>query len=156
MLGLGSKNPPIDKIETLIGANSTFQGRLVCDGNIRIDGVCEEGVIETVGNIVVGVQAKVAAHLIAENVSVSGVVTGNITASGRLEVIGSGQVWGDAHVSSIYVDDEADFHGKLIKGDKQEPPAFGLAQTGAPASDPPPAGEPEVSPESEQTETLPS
>jgi cytoskeletal protein CcmA (bactofilin family) len=111
-------------------------------------------VIETVGNIVVGVQAKVGAHLIADNVSVSGIVTGNITVSGRLEVIGAGQVWGDAHVGSIYVDDEAEFHGKLIKGDRQEPPAFGLAQT-ALAPDPAPANEPEVSPESEQTEALP-
>ena len=149
MLGIGSKNPPIDKIETLIGANSTFQGRLVCDGNVRIDGVCEEGIIETVGNIVVGVQAKVAAHLIADNVSVSGVVTGNITASGRLEVIGSGQV------GSIYVDDEADFHGKLIKGDKQEPPMFGPAQTEAPEATPAPASESEAGPESEQTEAMP-
>ena len=155
MLGIGSKNPPIDKIETLIGANSTFQGRLVCDGNVRIDGVCEEGIIETVGNIVVGVQAKVAAHLIADNVSVSGVVTGNITASGRLEVIGSGQVWGDAHVGSIYVDDEADFHGKLIKGDKQEPPMFGPAQTEAPEATPAPVSESEAGPESEQTEAMP-
>ena len=125
MLGFGSKNPPVDKIETLIGANTTFKGQLICDGSVRIDGICEEGVIETVGNIVVGVQAKVAADLVADNVSVSGVVTGNIRASGRLEVIGTGQVWGDAHVSSIFVDDDADFHGKLIKGDKQEPPKFG-------------------------------
>jgi cytoskeletal protein CcmA (bactofilin family) len=156
MLGIGSKNPPVDKIETLIGANTTFQGRLVCDGNVRIDGICEEGVIETVGNIVVGVQAKVAADLIADNVSVSGVVTGNITASGRLEVIGNGQVWGDARVSSIFVDDEADFHGKLIKGDKEAPPAFGLAQTEAPELDTPPVSEPEAGPGSEQTETLSS
>ena len=124
MLGRGSKNPPVEKIETVIGPNTNFKGRLVCDGSIRIDGVCEEGVIETVGNIVVGLQARVAAHLIAENVSVSGAVTGNISTTGRLEILSTGKVWGDVDVGSFLLDDEGYFEGKLVIGETQEPPKF--------------------------------
>lgn len=123
MLGR-SKTPPIDKIETVIGPNTNFKGTLVCDGSVRIDGVCEEGSIKTVGNIVVGPEAKVGADLIAENVSVSGAVTGKITASGRLEILSTGKVWGDVNVGSFLLDDEGYFKGKLAMKDGPEPPAF--------------------------------
>jgi len=125
MLGLGNKGVPVDKIETVIGPNTNFKGHLVCDGSVRIDGVCEEGTVETVGNIVVGPQAKVAANLIAENVSVSGSVTGSIKASGRLEILSTGKVWGDVDVGSFLLDDEGYFKGNLSMQEELEPPAFG-------------------------------
>lgn len=134
MLGIGSKNPPVDKIETVIGPNTNFKGYLLSDGSVRIDGVCEEGVIETVGNIVVGPEARVAAHLVAVNVSVSGAVTGNITASGRLEILSTGKVWGDVDVGSFLLDDEGYFEGKLLIGEAQARPAFDAESTGS--SDP--------------------
>ncbi len=124
MLGR-NKSAPIDKIETVIGPHTSFKGRLVCDGSVRIDGVCEEGVIETVGNIVVGPQAKVAADLIAENVSVSGAVTGSIRAPGRLEILSTGKVWGDVDVGSFLLDEEGYFRGKLTMKEEIKPPSFG-------------------------------
>ena len=124
MLGR-NKNTPINKIETVIGANTSFSGTLICDGSVRIDGVCEEGLIKTVGNIVVSPQAKVAADLEAENVSVSGAVTGKITASGRLEILSTGKVWSDCNVGSFLLDEEGFFRGNLAMKDEPEPPAFG-------------------------------
>lgn len=140
MLGIGSKkSAPAGKIETIIGPNTNFKGRLVCDGSVRIDGVCEEGVIETVGNIVVGPQAKVAANLIAENVSVSGSVTGNIKASGRLEILSTGKVWGNVDAGSFLLDEEGYFNGKLTMREELPPPAFSEAGDSAPAKSGPPA-----------------
>ncbi len=117
-----NKDAPIEKIETVIGPNTNFRGQLVSDGSIRIDGVCEDGVIETVGNIIVSPQAKVAAELIAENVSVSGSVTGKITASGRLEILSTGKVWGDVDVGSFLLDEEGYFRGNLVMREEIEPP----------------------------------
>lgn len=123
-----NKNAPIDKIETVIGPNTNFRGRLVCDGSVRIDGVCEEdSVIESLGNIVVSPQARVAAELIAQNVSVSGAVTGKIKASGRLEILSTGKVWGDVDVGSFLLDEEGYFKGNLKMKDEIEPPIFSLA-----------------------------
>ncbi len=135
MLGKG-KTPPIDKIETVIGPHTNFKGTLVCDGSVRIDGVCEEGLIKTVGNIVVGPEAKVGADLMAENVSVSGSVTGKITTTGRLEILSTGKVWGDVNVGSFLLDEEGYFKGKLTMRDGPEPPTFGIPaqQTSQPAS----------------------
>lgn len=124
MLGR-NKGAPIDKIETVIGPNTNFSGRLVCDGSVRIDGMCEAGVIETLGNIIVGPQAKVAADLIAENVSVSGAVTGNIRATGRLEILSTGKVWGNVDVGSFLLDEDGYFRGNLAMKDDLEPPDFG-------------------------------
>lgn len=125
MFGRSNKDAPIEKIETVIGPNTNFRGHLVSDGSIRIDGVCEEGIIETVGNIIISPQAKVAAELIAENVSVSGTVTGNIKASGRLEILSTGKVWGDVDVGSFLLDEEGYFQGKLMMKEEIERPQIG-------------------------------
>jgi cytoskeletal protein CcmA (bactofilin family) len=119
-----NKGVPIEKIETVIGPNTSFRGTLICDGSVRIDGVCEEGLIQTVGNIVVGPEAKVAADLVAENVSVSGAVTGKIIASGRLEILSTGKVWGEVDVGSFLLDEAGYFRGQLVMQDEPEPPIF--------------------------------
>ncbi len=142
------KQVPVDKIETVIGPNTNFKGRLVCDGSVRIDGICEEGTIETVGNIVVGPQAKVAASLIAENISVSGAVTGSIKASGRLEILSTGKVWGDVDAGSFLLDDEAHFQGKLLTKTKMPPPDIDASDNEAPASEAAPETETSEEPES--------
>ena len=123
MLGR-NKGAPVARIETVIGPNSSFKGTLICDGSVRIDGVCEEGLIQTVGNIVVGPEAQVAADLVAENVSVSGAVTGNITTSGRLEILNTGKVWGDANVGGFLLDGEGFFKGNLVMKDEPSLPGF--------------------------------
>lgn len=116
-----SQRPVVDKVETLIGANTSFNGTLKCDGNIRIDGVCEGGVIETLGNVVVAAQARVAAKIIANHVSVAGEVSGAIHAQGFLEIIGQGQVSGNVHVSNFYKDDTATLSGELeMTGNRSE------------------------------------
>jgi cytoskeletal protein CcmA (bactofilin family) len=119
VFGNSSKKPPIEKIETVIGPNTNFDGHLKCDGSVRIDGVCEGGCIETVGNILVGPNAMVAADLIARNVSVSGAVSGKIHASGRLEILSTGRVWGDVEVGSFLLDEEGYFRGQMVM--KEEP-----------------------------------
>jgi cytoskeletal protein CcmA (bactofilin family) len=123
VFGKGSSQPPVDKIETVIGPNTNFDGHLKCDGSVRIDGVCEGGVIETVGNIIVGPNAMVAADLIASNVSVSGAVSGKIKASGRLEILSTGRVWGDVDVASFLLDEDGYFRGQMVMQDEPKMPS---------------------------------
>jgi cytoskeletal protein CcmA (bactofilin family) len=111
---LASKRLTLDKIETIIGENSSFEGHLKCDGNVRIDGLCLGGIIETLGNVVVSPEAQVSAKIIAENVSVAGEVTGSINARGRLEILSSGRVYGDVRVQNFYKDPEGVLSGNLF------------------------------------------
>jgi cytoskeletal protein CcmA (bactofilin family) len=119
VLGKGQRNLSLDQFETIIGANTSFDGHLKCDGSVRIDGVCEGGIVETVGNVVVSPEAMVAADIVARNVSVSGAVTGKIKASNRLEILSTGRVWGDAEVGSFLLDEDGYFRGQLVM--KEEP-----------------------------------
>jgi len=122
VLGKGNKNPPFDKIETIIGPNTNFDGHLTCDGSVRIDGVCEGGRIETVGNVIISPDAMVAADIVARNVSVSGAVTGKIKASNRLEILSTGRVWGDVEVGSFLLDEDGYFRGELVMQEGPEIP----------------------------------
>lgn len=122
MRGKGNRNFALDKFETIIGPNTSFDGHLKCDGSVRIEGVCEGGVIETVGNVVVSPDAMVSADIVARNVSVSGAVTGKIKASNRLEILSTGRVWGDAEVGSFLLDEDGYFRGQLVMKEEPEIP----------------------------------
>jgi cytoskeletal protein CcmA (bactofilin family) len=104
-------SPASDRIENVVGPTATFVGELKCDGGVRIDGVFQ-GTLETMGNVIVGETAKVLADIVGRNISISGAVKGNITASGRLEILSTGLVWGDIQVASFLIDEGGVFSGK--------------------------------------------
>ena len=52
--------PAPDQIEAIIGPRATFDGRLRCDGSVRVDGTMEGGSIETLGNVLI--TARRACH----------------------------------------------------------------------------------------------
>ena len=108
------------KIENVLGPSASFEGQLKADGNVRIDGHFE-GAVETSGNVIIGEKAKVTADIKAGNVQVWGAVKGNITATGRLEILPSGRVWGDIRVTSMLIDEGGMFRGNsVLIGDQDE------------------------------------
>lgn len=121
-------SPASDRIENVIGPTATLVGELKCDGGVRIDGVFQ-GNLETMGNVIVGETAKVVADIIGRNISISGAVKGNISASGRLEILSTGIVWGNIDVASFLIDEGGVFSGRsempvefeplLIAGEKE-------------------------------------
>jgi cytoskeletal protein CcmA (bactofilin family) len=104
-------SPASDRIENVIGPTATFIGELKCDGGVRIDGVFQ-GTLETMGNVIIGETAKVAADIVGRNISISGAVKGNINAMGRLEILSTGIVWGDIEVASFLIDEGGVFSGR--------------------------------------------
>ena len=109
-----------DRIENVIGPTATFVGDLKCDGGVRIDGVFE-GHLETMGNVIIGETAKVLADITGRNISISGAVKGDITASGRLEILSTGVVWGDIEVASFLIDEGGVFSGRSDMPAELEP-----------------------------------
>jgi cytoskeletal protein CcmA (bactofilin family) len=114
------KRPPDDRLETVIGRNASFNGHFKCEGNLRIDGVCE-GSIEATGTVIIGEMAKVMADITAQNVSVSGAVKGKITASDRLEILSTGRVWGSVDAISFLIDEGGYFRGESVMSGEPEP-----------------------------------
>lgn len=108
------------KIENVFGPNTSFQGHMRSDGNVRVDGVFE-GSIETAGNVIIGPSARVLANITANSVQVWGAVRGDVTAQGRLEILPSGRVWGDIRVASLLIDEGGVFRGQCtMAGDDIE------------------------------------
>ena len=61
--------------------------------------------------MVIGEKGQVKANLRARNVLVAGLVKGNISALGKVEVASTGKIYGDLQVASLVIDDGAVFQG---------------------------------------------
>jgi len=124
VFGREKQPAPLDRIEVTVGPTATINGDLVCDGVVKIDGVYQ-GSIKTISNVIISEQARVDAHIEAQNVSVSGQAKGSIVALGRLEILSTGRVWADVTVKSFLLDDGGKLHGSLkMAGTEPEPESF--------------------------------
>ncbi len=98
-------------LESAIGPSTSVSGVIKSDGGLRIDGHVE-GHIDVAGNIVIGEGAVVRVDtLIGRNITVGGVVTGNIECGGRLEILATGRVEGDIVADAIMIDQGGVFQG---------------------------------------------
>ncbi len=101
----------LGRLDTVLGTNTSLQGVIKSDGNIRVDGVMQ-GHIETAGNVVIGPSARVVADISANAVQVWGQVQGNIDTVGRLEILSSGRVFGELSVGALMIDEGGLFRGQ--------------------------------------------
>jgi len=99
-----------DVVETVVGPSATFTGTIRCDGGVAIKGRFE-GVVEVGGNVVIGRDAIVAANITGKDVVVGGTVKGNIESTGRIEILATGQVFGDLTAAAIMIDEGGMFQG---------------------------------------------
>jgi cytoskeletal protein CcmA (bactofilin family) len=155
VFGREKRAVPLDRIEVTLGPTASINGDLECDGIVRIEGVYQ-GSIKTVSNVIISENARVDAHIEAENVSVSGQVKGSIVAKGRLEILSTGRVWADATVTSFLLDDGGKLHGGLkMFGTGPEPDTFEVeprVQAGNQADDDVPEDELDEEPDTEPEE----
>src|SRR5581483_7671337 len=82
-------------LETIIGAESSFQGTLRSKGSVRVDGKIEGGV--SAEGVILGERGEIQGDISARTVVVGGKVTGNIHATESLELLTKSQVFGDLH-----------------------------------------------------------
>jgi len=124
----GREKQPVslDRIEVTVGPTANFDGDLVCDGIVKIDGIFQ-GSIKTVSNVIISEKARVDAKIEAQNISVSGQAKGSMVAKGRLEILSTGRVWADVTASSFLLDDGGQLHGALqMFGADPEPQSFDI------------------------------
>ncbi len=95
---------PPDKVNTVIGKDTSFKGSIRAKGLIRIDGGMEGDII-TQGDVVVGEGGQVCAEIKARNVAVAGRFEGNLEAEGKLEIRSSGIVIGCVKTNGLLIDD---------------------------------------------------
>jgi cytoskeletal protein CcmA (bactofilin family) len=99
------------RVAAWIGRSLTIEGRIVSQEHLTIDGRVE-GTIE-VGDhsLMIGAGATVKADLTAKTISISGTVTGNLTALERVVLQPTASVDGDIRTPRLMMAD-----GALVKG----------------------------------------
>lgn len=99
-------------LETIIGAESDFQGTLRSKGSVRIDGKIEGGV--SAEGVILGDRGEVQGDISARTVVIGGKVTGNIHATESLELLAKSQVFGDLHAPQLLIAEGAIFEGSCL------------------------------------------
>ena len=101
-----------EQVDSILGSGVAWQGTLTGTGGIRIDGAFD-GEIALRGLVVIGEQGRVTCkHIRAATVIVAGSVKGDITA-GKVEIAGTGRVWGDIVTTSFSTEEGAFLRGKI-------------------------------------------
>ena len=98
-MGILKKEKAPENLDTLIGHKTVFEGVLMSNESVCIEGTVK-GKVECRGSVVVGQGGKVKADIIAENAFIGGQVTGNIKAKNRLEISSTRKVKGDIETAS--------------------------------------------------------
>src|SRR5271156_4462117 len=97
---------------TVLTADCEFKGALAFSGELELHGRLE-GTIESEGGaLTVGEQALIKAEIKVNDVLIYGKVQGNIFATGRIEIRGKAEVYGDLHANRLAMDDGVVFVGR--------------------------------------------
>lgn len=110
MLGSGKKSIGSEKIDTLIGKGTSFEGTVNAEGTIRLDGKIHGG-LNITGNLIVGEEGAVKGNIKAENAFIAGVVEGNVIATSQLHITHTARLTGDISVKNVIIDEGAVFIG---------------------------------------------
>ena len=103
---------PPDKVNTVIGKGSRFQGTLCGNGLIRIDGEAK-GDITNKGDVIIGESGVAAIDLKARNVTIAGRFEGTIEAEGRLELKKTSTAVGKFKVNGLLIEEGAVISGGM-------------------------------------------
>ncbi len=107
--------------ETVLGANSTMEGTLRSNANVRLDGTFS-GTLDINGNVLIGETAKINADVKACNISIAGAVRGNIVGK-KVQLLRTGRIWGDITANALTTEEGAFIDGKIRMSSSEAPPA---------------------------------
>jgi cytoskeletal protein CcmA (bactofilin family) len=110
---------PVERVTSVLGPGILWKGNLRGSGGVRIEGAFE-GDITLRGLVVIGETGRVVCQTLQANtVIVAGTVNGSISAE-KLEIRGTGRVWGDVVVTSLSTEEGAFLRGQVRMEEKIE------------------------------------
>lgn len=108
---MGRKDKDAGQINGLIDRGCSFEGKLMFDGTVQINGDFKGDILSD-GTLIVGPEAKITANIQIETVIVEGSVEGTLEAKQRVELRSGANVVGDLITPSLVVEDGAVFQGR--------------------------------------------
>lgn len=100
-------------INTILGDGSFVKGDLRINGFVRVDGDVDGDLI-TDGKIIIGANARIRGNIQAFSVTVGGIVTGDIIATEKIELLETSIVIGDVVAHQVSIEDNVFFQGHCI------------------------------------------
>lgn len=96
-----------------VGEKLSIKGEIVGEGDLELAGRFE-GVIDVHGTVIVGDRAEVDADITAATIVVGGKVRGNLSATGRVEILPQGVLTGNLKTGSFSAADGASVKGEIV------------------------------------------
>jgi len=110
-----SNNP--DEIIAFLGKGTRFKGVVTYEGTVRVDGHIE-GEIVSSGTLVVGDTAVIDAEVSVGTLVCGGKITGNVTASEKVQLLTPAVVTGSIKTPSLMIEAGVRFNGQCeMKGE---------------------------------------
>lgn len=97
-------------VNVFLGPESALEGLLTFGGQARLDGAFK-GRVEGSGCLLIGPGAMIEADIHAEEVIISGQVTGEVTADKRIEIKSPGRLKGNINAPLVVMDEGVWFEG---------------------------------------------
>ncbi|MCC6552423.1 MAG: polymer-forming cytoskeletal protein [Polyangiaceae bacterium] len=97
---------------TIIGSGLTIEGEITSDEDVIVTGTVR-GKLTADGAVTVDAGAQVEADIGAASLQVGGNVTGNVSASDRVDLLSGGRLVGDVKASRLTIADGASFKGNV-------------------------------------------
>ena len=106
-----------------IGKSITIKGDLTGNEDLVIDGNIEGRIDLPNNQLTIGAEGKIKADIHAKSAVVVGHVSGNVSATERIEVQASGIVDGDVRAPRLVVQEGAVLNGAVEMGEVKQPAA---------------------------------
>lgn len=106
-------------IKAFLGAGSCFEGKLVFDDVVRLDGDFS-GEVVSKGRLVIGESATVKAEIEVESLTISGTFKGNIKARRKVELKSPARVEGNLETPMLSIEEGVVLNGTVIMSEKNQ------------------------------------
>jgi cytoskeletal protein CcmA (bactofilin family) len=118
-----------------IGKSVQIRGEVKGSEDLLVDGLVEGTITLTESRLTIGPNAHVQANVAARDVVILGTLTGDVNATGRVELRSGANVVGDIHAARLSIEENAMFSGKvdLIQGIPGSTPDRSVAERAQPA-----------------------
>jgi cytoskeletal protein CcmA (bactofilin family) len=100
----------VNDVHTILGPESSFEGKLAFEGTVRIDGNFK-GQIKTDNVLVIGQGARVEANIEVGSVVINGEVIGDVTAKQLVEIHAPGKLRGNISTPQLMIAKGVIFEG---------------------------------------------
>ena len=105
--------PAAEGTAASIGKSVQIYGEVKGSEDLIVDGTIEGTITLNESRLTIGPNAHVQANVSARDVIILGAITGDILASGRVELRAGSNLKGDIHAARLSIEENAIFSGKV-------------------------------------------